>query len=221
MAPTLLELNDISKERWRNDYDVNKSLRRAMRGQRKEIAENKAETKAAGLPEHMRLLPSTDEDAEAARAAFRSRATTGQNIFDRNRSEKRAAIRSSSIFSGAAVAATAGRVAGGGGRGGASGGRSSSSSVSGYKKHRVSGGSSGSGGSGGSGGGGGGFGGFGAAFGGGAAGGGRPNSAAAAARLLAARRTAASAASNQSRAMKLVKRRIESGAGVRNVKQKR
>ena len=54
MAPTILELNDISKERWRNDYDVNKSLRRAMRGQRKDIAENKAETKAAGLPEHMR-----------------------------------------------------------------------------------------------------------------------------------------------------------------------
>ena len=35
-----------------------------MRRYSSEIAENKAETKAVGLPEHMRLLPASEEDAE-------------------------------------------------------------------------------------------------------------------------------------------------------------
>ena len=104
------ELNVVvSQERWKNDYDLNKALRRNLRvgnttkiilwcercevltrmyvmlqGQKKELAAVEAETRAVGLPEHMRLLPKSEDDAAAAREAFRF-GPKGNNVFDRNR----------------------------------------------------------------------------------------------------------------------------------------
>ena len=191
-GPALAHLGDLSDARWRDDYNVNKSLRRALRGQRKEAAATREEARELGLPEHVKLLPGTEEDAAAARAAFRSRAVTGQNIFDRNRAEKRRTIRSSSIFSGPGVGSGAGGSGGGG--------------VTGSRGRIKTGGGAGSVGV---------LRTFGGIFGGGDGGGGyRSTSAAVAAKGLAARRSAASAASTQSRAMKLVKRRVEGSGSV-------
>ena len=108
-APSIRALHATSDDRWGDHYAVNKALRRAMRGQRKEIAANEAEAKRLGLPEGMTLLPNTEEDQTLAREAFRGKDSEGMDVFDRNRAKSRSAIARSSIFSapGAAKKSTA------------------------------------------------------------------------------------------------------------------
>ena len=48
--PTFIELRDRSKNRWKDDYEANRTLRRAMRGQRKEIKALREEGKRLNLP---------------------------------------------------------------------------------------------------------------------------------------------------------------------------
>ena len=61
------------KNRWKDDYEANRTLRRAMRGQRKEIKALREEGKRLNLAEHIKLLPRSEEDAHEAREAFRRR----------------------------------------------------------------------------------------------------------------------------------------------------
>ena len=91
-APSIAELQERNAETSRDDYTVNKALRRALRAQRGAAAAAAAERDALGLPEHVPLLPPAPADAEAAAAV---RFGPG---FDGNRAFKRAAIRSGSIF---------------------------------------------------------------------------------------------------------------------------
>ena len=49
--PTFIELRDRSKNRWKDDYEANRTLRRAMRGQRKEIKALREEGKRLNLAE--------------------------------------------------------------------------------------------------------------------------------------------------------------------------
>jgi hypothetical protein len=67
--PRLEQLLDMGDAR-ADHYSLNKSLRRAHRTQRKEAAAQLEEGRAMGLPDHIRLLPSTAADAAAAEAAF-------------------------------------------------------------------------------------------------------------------------------------------------------
>lgn len=101
-ARTTLELNDLSKARWKQDYNVNKSLRRSMRSQRKEANALKEYSKSLGLPEHVRLKPEKEEDKQLARRVF----TTDAARFDRRRKETRRDILKQSIF--ASVPSTSG-----------------------------------------------------------------------------------------------------------------
>ena len=123
---TFIELRDQSKNRWKDDYEANRTLRRAMRGQRKEIKALKEEGKRLNLPEHVKLLPRSETDAHEAREAFRrTRGPVLQvaGVSDApRRVATRAEIEASSIFSGPGVAAavanrsaprlTAGKAAG-------------------------------------------------------------------------------------------------------------
>ena len=118
-ARSLAYFREESDARWRDDYDANRILRRAMREDRAEIRSRDAERKALGLPEHVALLPPFPADADAAREAF---ANAGPSFdrggsssdrgggggpsdppsdrFERNRRALREAIRASSIFAG-------------------------------------------------------------------------------------------------------------------------
>ena len=96
-ARSTLELNDLSKARWKEDYNVNKSLRRSMRSQRKEAVALKEYSKSLGLPEHVRLKPEKEEDKQLARRIFMSDAAR----FDRRRKETRRDILKQSIFASA------------------------------------------------------------------------------------------------------------------------
>ena len=69
-ARSLAYFREESDARWRDDYDANRILRRAMREDRAEIRSRDAERKALGLPEHVALLPPSPADADAAREAF-------------------------------------------------------------------------------------------------------------------------------------------------------
>ena len=124
--PTFIELRDRSKNRWKDDYEANRTLRRAMRGQRKEIKALWEEGKRLNLAEHVKLLPRSEEDAHEAREAFRRKRgpvlqVAGVSDAPR-RVATRAEIEASSIFSGPGVAAavanrsaprlTAGKAAG-------------------------------------------------------------------------------------------------------------
>ena len=91
-ARTTFELNALSKARWKEDYDVNKSLRRSMRGRRKEEHALRDHARALALPEHVKLEPERDEDKEYARRVFNA------SVFERNRKQKRKDILSESIF---------------------------------------------------------------------------------------------------------------------------
>ena len=97
-APSIAELQERSADTSRDDYTVNKALRRALRAQRGAAAAAAAERDALGLPEHVPLLPPAPADAAAAAAV---RFGPG---FDGNRALKRAAIRSGSIFGAGALA---------------------------------------------------------------------------------------------------------------------
>ena len=93
-ARTTFELNSLSKARWKQDYDVNKSLRRSMRERRKEEHALRDYGHALGLPEHVKLEPEREDDKEYARQVFNASA------FERNRKQKRKGILSESIFTG-------------------------------------------------------------------------------------------------------------------------
>ena len=74
------------------------ALRRANRAGRKEAAARAAEGARLGLPEHVRLLPESADDAQAA-AAVPFRKDRVDN-FELNKRARRQAIKASSIFGG-------------------------------------------------------------------------------------------------------------------------
>ncbi|XP_071693814.1 uncharacterized protein [Rutidosis leptorrhynchoides] len=89
--PLLVRLQRVSDARHSDDYSLNKSLRARLRGQKKRVAEEEVSARKMGLG--IRLLPASAEDTAAAkRVKFSSK-------FDKNRNEKRALIKSTSIFS--------------------------------------------------------------------------------------------------------------------------
>mmetsp|Transcript_37256 Transcript_37256/g.71434 ORF Transcript_37256/g.71434 Transcript_37256/m.71434 type:complete len:315 (+) Transcript_37256:66-1010(+) len=100
--PAMQRLLSMS-ERGQRDYSLNKSLRRAMRTQRKAAAELDEERKAKGMPEHIRLLPASESDLVAARnmrsAAGASSSASRPENFRAMDKLRRAAIQTSSIFS--------------------------------------------------------------------------------------------------------------------------
>ncbi|KAL8533430.1 hypothetical protein ACS0TY_009713 [Phlomoides rotata] len=93
--PVLVRLQKISDSRHLDDYALNKSLRARLRGQKRRVAEEEANSRKAGLG--IRLLPVSEEDAtSASRVKFAKK-------FEKNRKEKRALIQSASIFSGSST----------------------------------------------------------------------------------------------------------------------
>lgn len=88
--PWLVRLQKVSDSRRSDDYGLNRALRDRLRGQKKKIVEEEKFARKMGLG--IRLLPPSREDAEIAAAArFSSK-------FERNRKDRRAAIKASSIF---------------------------------------------------------------------------------------------------------------------------
>ncbi|KAI3811905.1 hypothetical protein L1987_16601 [Smallanthus sonchifolius] len=89
--PLLVRLQRVSDARHLDDYSINKSLRAKLRGQKKRVAEEEVAARKMGLG--IRLLPASEEDMAAAkRVKFSSN-------FNKNRDERRALIKSMSIFS--------------------------------------------------------------------------------------------------------------------------
>ncbi|KAI3729535.1 hypothetical protein L6452_18196 [Arctium lappa] len=90
--PLLVRLQRVSDSRHLDDYSLNKSLRAKLRSQKKRVAEEEVAARKMGLG--IRLLPASEEDTAAAkRVKFSSK-------FNKNRDEKRALIKATSIFSG-------------------------------------------------------------------------------------------------------------------------
>ncbi|XP_072964867.1 uncharacterized protein [Typha angustifolia] len=88
--PLLVRLQRVSDSRHSDDYSLNRALRDRLRGQKKRVADEEKFARKMGLG--VRLLPPSKEDASVAAAVrFPSK-------FDRNRKDKRAAIKASSIF---------------------------------------------------------------------------------------------------------------------------
>lgn len=88
--PLLVRLQRVSDSRHSDDYNLNRALRSRLRSQRKKVAQEEYVSRKMGLG--IRLLPPSQEDATAAaRTRFASK-------FERNRKDKRAAIKASSIF---------------------------------------------------------------------------------------------------------------------------
>ncbi|XP_058087615.1 uncharacterized protein LOC131234698 [Magnolia sinica] len=88
--PLLVRLQRVSDIRHADDYALNKALRARLRGQNKRVAEEEVAARKRGLG--IRLLPASSEDAAtAARVRFASK-------FDKNKRDKRAAIKAASIF---------------------------------------------------------------------------------------------------------------------------
>eukprot|EP00958_Prasinococcus_capsulatus_P015854 scaffold1717_cov377-Prasinococcus_capsulatus_cf.AAC.7 len=92
--PELTRMKGKQDRKHKDDYTANKALRRAMRGQRKEVQQLKAEGARMGLG--VALLPHSPEDAAAARQV-RFGSIDGKG-FERSLQKRRAAIRASSIF---------------------------------------------------------------------------------------------------------------------------
>lgn len=91
--PLLVRLQRVSDSRHLDDYSLNRSLRAKLRSQKKRVAEEETSARKMGLG--IRLLPPSEQDIAAAkRIKFSSN-------FNKNRDEKRAMIKSTSIFSGA------------------------------------------------------------------------------------------------------------------------
>lgn len=67
-APTIAELRHVQTERSRDDYALNKQLRRAMRAERGAQQQLGREHAALNLPAHIPLLAASAADAEAARS---------------------------------------------------------------------------------------------------------------------------------------------------------
>ncbi|KAG2318868.1 hypothetical protein Bca52824_012081 [Brassica carinata] len=88
--PLLVRLQRVSDARHADDYSLNKTLRAQIRGHRKRVAEEEAASRKLGLG--IRLLPKSEEDtAAASNVKFKTK-------FDKNRKDKRALIKASSIF---------------------------------------------------------------------------------------------------------------------------
>ncbi|KAH7569881.1 hypothetical protein JRO89_XS05G0012600 [Xanthoceras sorbifolium] len=88
--PVLVRLQKVSDARHSDDYALNKALRAQLRSQKKRVADEEAASRKLGLG--LRLLPKAEEDAAtAANVKFSSK-------FEKNRKEKRALIKSASIF---------------------------------------------------------------------------------------------------------------------------
>ncbi|OAY77648.1 Coiled-coil domain-containing protein 130 [Ananas comosus] len=88
--PVLVRLQRVSDSRHSNDYSLNRALRDRLRSQKKRVAEETEVARKMGLA--VRLLPPSSEDAAAAAAVrFSSK-------FEKNRRDKRAAIKAASIF---------------------------------------------------------------------------------------------------------------------------
>ena len=115
-AAEVRRLARLGEDRWADDYQTNRELRRAMREDRKAIAARRLEGAAMGLPEHVHLLDDSPADADAARAAFRDPVTSSRS-FERSRRAARDTIRASSIFSGPGVGGGGVRKKNGGRRG--------------------------------------------------------------------------------------------------------
>lgn len=113
-------LQEESGAKHRDDYAMNKQLRRQMRGARKEEQSRDARRRELGLPEHVRLLP------EAPGDALRASAQSYGGDFGAAWKHSRRAIGQQSIFSQGAVAAAAAA-------------RGSGSGSSGHKKRPASG----------------------------------------------------------------------------------
>ncbi|CAM6094962.1 unnamed protein product [Calypogeia fissa] len=89
--PFLVRLQRSADLKHRDSYSRNKALRAELRAQKKRVAAEEAEARSKGLG--IRLLSASAADAEeAASVKF-------AHNFDRNRRNKRAEIRGSSIFS--------------------------------------------------------------------------------------------------------------------------
>lgn len=89
--PLLVRLQRVSDARHLDEYSLNRSLRAKLRGQKRRVAEEEVTARKMGLG--IRLLPASEEDTMAAkRVKFSSN-------FTKNRDEKRALIKSASIFS--------------------------------------------------------------------------------------------------------------------------
>ncbi|MQM00657.1 hypothetical protein Taro_033384 [Colocasia esculenta] len=90
--PVLVRLQKISDSRHALDYNLNRVLRSRLREQKKRVAREEDASRSMGLG--IRLLPASEEDSSSsAKVKFSSK-------FERNRKDKRAAIRASSIFTG-------------------------------------------------------------------------------------------------------------------------
>ncbi|KAL1803322.1 hypothetical protein ACET3Z_031969 [Daucus carota] len=96
--PVLVRLQRVSDARHADDYTLNKALRSKLRAQKKRVAEEEAASRKMGIG--IRLLPPSEEDtATASRIKFPYK-------FHKNQVEKRALIRSSSIFSNTSASTT-------------------------------------------------------------------------------------------------------------------
>lgn len=100
--PVLVRLQKMSDTRHADDYSLNRVLRDRLRSQKKRVSEEKGAARKMGLG--VRLLPPSKEDAATAAAVkFSSK-------FEKNRRDKRAAIKASSIFSDSSRASTSNRA---------------------------------------------------------------------------------------------------------------
>lgn len=89
--PVLVRLQKLSDSRHADDYSLNRALRTHLRGQKKRVAQEEDTSRKIGLG--IRLLPRSEEDSSAfAKVKFHPK-------FESNCKNKRAAIRTSSIFS--------------------------------------------------------------------------------------------------------------------------
>lgn len=103
-APTIAQLQHMQKERTRDDYELNKQMRREMRAKRKAATALEGEHRALNLPAHIKLLPGSAEDAAAA-AAVKFGPQGGR--FDENKSLKRQSIMTSPLLGNGGKAAKA------------------------------------------------------------------------------------------------------------------
>ncbi|WOL09352.1 Coiled-coil domain-containing protein [Canna indica] len=99
--PLLVRLQRVSDSRHADDYNLNRSLRTRLRNQKRKVVEEEKTSRKMGLG--IRLLPPSKEDtATAAAIRFPSK-------FDKNRKDKRAAIKASSIFPQSSTSTSASR----------------------------------------------------------------------------------------------------------------
>ncbi|DBA80972.1 TPA: hypothetical protein ACH3X2_007186 [Trebouxia sp. C0005] len=97
----LVDLRDDSNAKYKNDYEMNKLLRKNLRGVKKDDKHRDQQRKALGLHEAIKLLPESSVDAAAASFVHFG----DSKAFAKNWQKKRKAVSASSIFSSAAVAA--------------------------------------------------------------------------------------------------------------------